>query len=532
MLLDLKRNVYLLNRLIPGLLGQIDRDPDSPTYGSCDRNYWMYRIHDFESGVLQQQSLTLAIVATIWNTAASSCCDHAVLIKPEYVRSIAHAVCDRTAKLLISNGFLDEYYPGERSFPGTVFAAYATLKAAQLLGFQDIIDHEGIHKCAREISKKEPTQASNQNVAAAAFLALYNKSNSQSSKLPENKIGQFLFNGNDDCLFSEYGGGDLGYSTVTLHYLACMAMDGTYTVDEHIKSLAYFVSDFVTPRGTLGGEFASRSTAYFIPYGLIIAAEYDDTIAIKLGGLDTTKVYEAFDDRYLDHYALPSLALTIARLSEKSAHSPFNPSINNEVTVRDHRERGLIAISGNGFLISIGINKGGTFQIDTVGSAIEDCGYRLYRNGNIFSTSVIGASSIERIVNNEDRFEVTIRSAFMRYRSLTASPFKTIVLRLFRLLGPAFNAYFKKRLIQKSIHAKDVQFERTLSIKKNDHVVHIVDSFEGLTDNDVLKHAAPGSPRLVPSARFFRVGEDEEFLKSLKQLDKQKISQSINVHCI
>jgi len=50
----------LLDRLLPRLLGQVDRDPHSPRYGCCDRGFWLYRLHDFPSGVLQQASLTFA----------------------------------------------------------------------------------------------------------------------------------------------------------------------------------------------------------------------------------------------------------------------------------------------------------------------------------------------------------------------------------------------------------------------------------------------------------------------------------------
>ena len=37
----------------------LDRYPDSPTYGSFDRNFWHYKTSDFNSDILQQGIYTL-----------------------------------------------------------------------------------------------------------------------------------------------------------------------------------------------------------------------------------------------------------------------------------------------------------------------------------------------------------------------------------------------------------------------------------------------------------------------------------------
>ena len=46
----------------PRILSQIDRDPNSPTYGCCDRNFWHYKIRDFPSAILQQSGYGLALL--------------------------------------------------------------------------------------------------------------------------------------------------------------------------------------------------------------------------------------------------------------------------------------------------------------------------------------------------------------------------------------------------------------------------------------------------------------------------------------
>ena len=41
------------------VITQMDRDPDSLTFGCFDRNYWHYKIRDFPSSILQQGVFTL-----------------------------------------------------------------------------------------------------------------------------------------------------------------------------------------------------------------------------------------------------------------------------------------------------------------------------------------------------------------------------------------------------------------------------------------------------------------------------------------
>ena len=44
----------LLAEVLPRILSQCCRDPNSPAYGCFDRNFWHYRMRDFASIILQQ----------------------------------------------------------------------------------------------------------------------------------------------------------------------------------------------------------------------------------------------------------------------------------------------------------------------------------------------------------------------------------------------------------------------------------------------------------------------------------------------
>ena len=47
---------------IPRMLAQLCRDPESPLYGSFDRNHWHYKIRDFSSMVLHQGVILLDLI--------------------------------------------------------------------------------------------------------------------------------------------------------------------------------------------------------------------------------------------------------------------------------------------------------------------------------------------------------------------------------------------------------------------------------------------------------------------------------------
>jgi hypothetical protein len=512
-LFDLDCLIDLLDRLYPRFIGQIDRDPHSPTYGSGDRSFWMYRLHDFESGVLQQSGLTLALLRDLARGGHLAKCRNLGADQRAYWEALAQATNLRTADLLSASGFLDEYYPGERSYPGTVFAAYATLKSAQLLGQAAVMEHPGLLKTAERLLFRPPSAAANQDAAAAAFLALY-------AKLRDWRVGdvsvtvEALLRGADGSgQFLEYGGGDLGYASVSLNYLAAMADDGSHAVKEPLTDLARFVADFITSGGQLGGEFASRSTTYSLPFGILAAARHDPNLAAKFAHLDVAAAFDKLDDRYLMHYCLASLAR--AALSLAGEGLPPVADVEESMTwrVADHRDRGLFACHGPNAALFIGLDKGGTLQAEWGGRIEIDCGFRVTRAGKTFASCVINNEPDIAVEVNEADICVRVRAPFGRHRTLVASRLKTIILRLFGMFGPTLNAYFKRRLVTTAEWLPSAILLRHLHLDFATGTLTIVDELTGLRSDDRVTFAPAASPRLVPSARFYQVGEAEAYLR-------------------
>ena len=513
-LFDLGQIIAALDRFYPRLLTQIDRDPDSPTYGSCDRHFWMYRLNDFDSGVLQQASLSLAALAALSETDALDRCRYLKSTYHPYWRLLAKAVNRRTVRLLGLRGFLDEYYPGERSFPGTVFSCYAALKSAIMLEQREVIESPGLEAAARMLLRRKPSAAANQDAAGAAFLALYASTRNWRRKEALSTVERLIAGADGACRFQEYGGLDLGYATVTLNYLAHLHDDGTFPTLDALSRLAALVAEFVTAAGHLGGEFASRGTTYFLPFGLIVASFEDPDTAGRLAPLDLNGVYDKLDDRYLMHYCLPSLAMAALRLARDGTPQLGRPEVPAAWRGKRYESAGLYACRKGDASVFVALNKGGSIQAEADGWRFVDCGYRVLRDGTVFATCVIDESPNGLVTEGTGSVEIRVESGFHTYPPLVAGPLKTVVLRLMRFLGPALNAYFKSRLITRPRTLRGLRLERHIIIDFAGGTMTIEDAVAGLEQSDRLTLAPPSSLRLVPSAKLFQHGEEDSYLTS------------------
>lgn len=517
--LDPKSLLAALDRFYPRLLTQIDRDPDSPTYGSCDRHFWMYRLNDFDSGVLQQASLTLAAIDSVADSMDLSACRYLNVAHRPYWRALAEAINRRTVGLLEAKGYLDEYYPGESSFPGTVFAAYGTLKSAIMLDQQEIIRSRGLKKTAHVLLDRKASAAANQDVATAAFLSLYARTLDWEVAATQAATRRLVMGPDGNGRFLEYGGVDLGYATVTLNYLAHAYDDGDHSIAPILVKLAELVAGFISPSGRLGGEFATRSTTYFLPFGLVRAASENPGLVAPIATLDLRVALDKLDDRYMLHYCLASVAMAARHLARHGTPQDSREAPPAGWRSSDHRDVGLFACRDARAAIFVGLNKGGSLQVDDGNDVIVDCGYRVNRSGKVYATCVLHDAPVFEIRECDNGLKFVVEARFQRYPHLVASPGKTIVLRLLRFLGPRFNAYFKKRLVNRTRMLPDVVLRRRIEVDYVNRVVTVDDDIAGLQANDRLYRAPPSSLRLVPSAKFFQDGEERYFLMDREKID-------------
>src|SRR3989344_242028 len=113
-------NPFLASTLdqIPRLLGQLNRNPGSVSYGSFDRAYWHYRTNDISCCRYQEAVYTLALLYCS-NFAGNS------YYHNDQILNWVQASLQFTVGRQRPNGSFDEWYLNEGSYVGTAFLAAA-----------------------------------------------------------------------------------------------------------------------------------------------------------------------------------------------------------------------------------------------------------------------------------------------------------------------------------------------------------------------------------------------------------------------
>ena len=109
------------------LLGLLDRNPKSSTYGCFDRNFWHYKIVDFSNGRQQEAALTLALLYTTEHPQNP-------YYNQEKIKQWSLAAMQFLTTIQNADGSFNEYYPHEHAFVTTAFASFAVSEGLLLLG--------------------------------------------------------------------------------------------------------------------------------------------------------------------------------------------------------------------------------------------------------------------------------------------------------------------------------------------------------------------------------------------------------------
>jgi len=502
----------ILDGIVPRMLGLIDRDSDSETYGCCDRNFWMYKITDFSSGIIQQCSLTLSLLYSNSDYFDSSC-SYLKTKHRYYYKDIAIAVNQWTLKI-INNGTLDEYYPNEKSFPATVFTAYALLKSSLILNDKSILQSDKLNNIANFLCDRNPSQAANQDIAAAAYLWLYYDNINNSDKYLK-QIHNLLDREDSSGEFNEYMGFDFGYATVSVNYLSYMVDDGYYEAKKHIKKISDIICYSATASPIVSGNIFSRNTSYYLPYAIETIIHLYPEKNRRLKDLSFSSVMSILDDRYMMHYFTPSIAYSAFSKKPTCVINKDNKYIKN-VNLLNYG--GIVCVTYKDITIIISLIKAGVFSISLADNHYCNNGYRLVYNNKIYSSSNITTSLENNSKISQDNGVITITAfgVFSKYKNIFPSPAKTVILRLMSIFGPYLNLIFKKILITIPKILNRSSFSRKMIIDLKKQSITVKDSFN-LPKNSTLYMAPNYSSRLVPSAKFY---QESDLLDRLLELDK------------
>lgn len=452
--------------------------------------------------MLQQSTLTLALV---YDTPL----ENSPYYQSERLREWALAGVRFWAQIQHADGAFDEYYPWEHGYIPTSFSLFAAAETCRILAIEDEAIHGACLRAARYLAANEEREALNQEAASipGLYAAYLLTGKEWIAEAAEAKVARFLQKQSPDGFFAEYGGADLGYLSTTLDFLLeYQRMSG----DERIWPAAERVLDlsryFVHQDGSVGGQYGSRNTEYFLLSPLCLMAARSPTARAMLERLRHGKegamaVYGSFDDRYLCHNMLHSLLRAVRYGSEVEDGAESLPcDVEHE---RYFEDAGLLSINRSGAHLVCALSKGGVLRLFANGREIfSDYGYRVETKvGNPAATSWLRADFLRG--GSEGTYRV--EGDFSEVPRQRVTPLKHMALRLLaKMWGKRLIPMLKKRLIFVD-HKGPARFARQLSFVGDELLID--DEIEVESSARRLYTADKFSLRHVASAKYYQVGE-------------------------
>jgi len=376
---------------VPRVLSQQDRDPDSGTYGCFDRSHWHFKIRDFSSAVLQQSALSLALLYKLGLPGSPYAGN-------ERVREWAVAGLRFWARMQHRDGSFDEYYPREHGYIPTSFSLYAAAQACRVLGADLPEVKAACLRAARYLGEHEETQALNQEAASLPGLYATHLLTGAPwvAGLAGEKARRFLARQHPEGWFAEYGGADLGYLSTTLDFLVeYHRMSADPEAFEAARRIVEFSQYFVHQDGSVGGQYGSRNTEYFLLSGLVgMAGQVPAARAMlaKLRGRVGTEgcILGALDDRYICHNMLHSVLRAVAQgLEQGDQGEEPSPPLPCDVRHQQYFPgAGLLSLHTGSYHLICGLKKGGVLRLFAGGrETFCDHGYRLCLRPGVVAAS-------------------------------------------------------------------------------------------------------------------------------------------------
>ncbi len=353
---------------IPRLLGQLNRNPASRTYGSFDRAYWHYRTNDISCARYQEAAYTLAL---LYASPFAGNSYHRDAKTFELIRASLRF----TASLQKKDGSFDEWYPFEGSYVATAFVAAALAQTIALFRKEHIeLPEEArvmtmLERAADFLVASEERTVMNQVSGAVFAIAAVGRLTDQKKLVvaADQLLGRFLAEQHEEGWWSEYGGPDAGYLSLTISYLEkYQGLRGAVEIPGAIQKARAFLEQFIHPDGTAGGEYMARNTEYLIPSS---ALPY-------LGAVRPAHL----DDRYLC-YTLYNWIETGLRTEPQTMSVPFGEQY--------YSESALLRVATDRYMLVANGTKGGSFRLYAGDKVYYDSGLEVSTGATNLSTGVL-----------------------------------------------------------------------------------------------------------------------------------------------
>ena len=503
---------------VPRLLGMLDREPFSATFGSFDREHWSWKLRDFPVLMSQWAVYSLAL---LWRTElpGSHWCGSPQLL--DWARAALRELCRRQHR----NGAYDSVGPNTQDYGATLGSVYYLVETAIALGTalpKDEADwvRDCILRAVRFSDRTSEDYAFVSNHHALFALGLASGARwTEETELMERARGtvkQILDRQSPDGFYLEYGGCDPGYESLGIYYLArYWELTGDETVLASLERAVEFFSHMVHPDGSVGGNYGSRHTRLFFPGGFeILSSRLPNAAAVAVylrERLERNNVVTPASVDAQNLFVLLCSYIHACGVDEKCLEPAPLPC----ETLQGVRqfESGLAVAAGKDYYAVVGLCKGGVCRIDIKSKEVVayiDGGYVIRRANRVYGSQLLGLSRIEPV---ETKGVMETRARFGLVSQEQITPFRFVLLRILNLtafrivaLGRWLRRLIVDRLITRRVLAP---FELHRRVQFEDARVHFADKLTALGDRDVSETelARTFTPIHMGSARYFHDSE-------------------------
>lgn len=269
-------------RAAPRLLGMLDRDPESPTFGSFDRDHWSWKFRDFPIAMLQTGMVPMA------QLYADRAADNPY---GGSARMLEWTMASMTGTLRRQhrNGAFDSVAPFSQDHGVTLQLVLALTSTMRLLNsdvpnaLRDEVAESVRRACAFAARSEEDYAfiSNHQGFFALAWRAAGQLlGDKELSRRGAATVDRIIDHQSPDGWYEEYGGPDPGYESLGISYLATYLRETGYQrLAESLKRSVQFYAHCIQLDGSVGGSHGSRLTQLYYPGGFELLAATDPLAA-------------------------------------------------------------------------------------------------------------------------------------------------------------------------------------------------------------------------------------------------------------
>ncbi len=425
----------------PRLLGMLDREPHSPSYGSFDREHWAWKFRDFPLG-MQQSAVYPAALLWRYPFPGSPCHGHPRLL--EWICAAFAQTLDRQR----DNGAWDAFAPNEQDAGPTLGILHGLAEAHRLL--QENLPADLRQRFRRAFRRGCEFALRFRETETHAFVsnhwALFAVTYLNAAELLAEErfrraakavIERILLCQSRDGWYEEYGGPDPGYESLgILHLAVYWQRTGRADLLASLRRAVAFYSHCVHPDGSVGGVYGSRHTSLYYPGGFeMLASEIPEAAAIAAYMAERMDRGNVVTPVSADAENLPSMIYANLEAALASREHPAAPPLPCETLegVRTFAYSGITVAGTERYYAVMNSKKGGVCRVFDKRSgkiAYEDAGYVVRAGRGTWISQRLGMG---QSIATEDPEVTVCEAAFAEYRPLLPTPGRFLILRLLNL---------------------------------------------------------------------------------------------------